>query len=378
MVDEIKDTEPTAESRILDEIVHAGEAPPDDVPSPESDPTPVEGNAVEKPSPESGQLEDEAGVQSGDERPDAEKASDEADPEKSEDPPKVEEPESEEETRKKSEAFEDDLLGGQALEPDTVESLRERYAESSKESHRLNEEIGSFRAALTELGLNAISVSDGKIGLVPTDKYFEDLNVDNLMKQVDLTKIFDALSEEEQETLGTEPEGVLKTVAKKILKDASGLVLGARPPVTASVEDVEISEGNQAKVYEEFKAEKLRDGVTPRHVDADNTEVVRLMSKAFMIASPAMDEFRKWAYRSEDNYAFALRNCWLEAYHVRSRQGAVADNASAELERKKIENKKGLSVHVGGKEIAPEAMNDKATKNTHDSILESIVSATPT
>jgi len=372
-------TAQTAEEEVLNSIVNAGEATPDDEPSPESDPAPAEGNTDQEPtpdpSPESGQPEDEAGAQSApDPKPEAKpEGEDDAAP-KPDDPKEGDEPSEDEELTKAKSDLRLALLGSEP-EADTMDALREKYAAASQEGHRLNEEAKSFRSFLEEKGLELVTVSDGKLGLVATDKYSSEVDISAVVEKMDIAKVYDSLSDEDKEALGDDAESILTTVAEKLARKAAGVKLASNPPVTATRDEVQISDDSQGRVWESFVAKKMPDGKTPLYADADNAEVVKDMVEAFNRPGEGWQKFRDFALESEANYDVAIEMSYLKAFQIRTLSQAVTKVEQDELQRKTEQNKAELTVHAGGADVAPKGMQSPKAQDTEQDLLDSIVKA---
>lgn len=257
-----------------------------------------------------------------------------------------------------------DMLGLPKPEEETAESLRVKYANSSREAHRLVELEKARQEFFKSQGLKLVQDEEGKFVLVPDEGYEEKLD---LSKDLNIKKIYDNLSEEDKESLITEPEVALSKIGKKIAME----LLAKRPPVSARRVETRISDAQADQVWQGFVAAKLQDGKTPRYQDADNPAVVEVMTKMLSVESPAMDKFKKVINSDPDLHYIGLEHLYLKARNAmlegRLRQ-ALAQNQKQE-KKKELVNKVAVSA---GSQIPTQAQTEVASTDVATRIAQAI------
>ena len=257
-----------------------------------------------------------------------------------------------------------EALGIPKAEPETVETLRARYENSSKEAHRLVDEAKAKAAALAEAGVEFTTTAEGKFALKANQKYLDSL------KDEDLPNVYAKLAEDDKGL-------VAEDVAKKIVKMALAEVLPKRPIAKATGEDSVLGEAEVERVFSDMAAEKLSNG-QPRFADWGDSKVNSYMREIY--DRPNMAGFRSWMNQSADNYKQGLSMLHAEVFRIRAPLLAVKKDADAakKLEQEKL--KKKPATVTSGSGITPDAMRSKGTPSAKDSaaaIALKIASAQP-
>lgn len=169
-------------------------------------------------------------------------------------------------------------------EPETVETIKVRYAESTKEAKRLAAEMQSVESTLAKVGLQLAVDRDGKTVLKATDKYKAE------MADKDILDVYAGLSDEEKALAVEDSKAFATLIAKKTAAD----ILAKRPPASLPREAVTpASEGSIQEAKQALLDAKLRDG-SPRYEGVKEAD--KLMYN--ILVDPATpDSFRELFHR---------------------------------------------------------------------------------
>lgn len=231
-----------------------------------------------------------------------------------------------------------DLLGLPKAEIDTVETLKTKYANSSREAHRLVELEKGRQEFFKSQGLIVHQTEDGKFVLIPDEKYESKLDVS---KDLNLKKLVDNLSEQDRDELVTEPEKVLTKLGTKIAME----ILAKRPPVSNQRVEIQLTREQSNKVWDDFQNAKLQDGKTARYQDANNPAVVSMMEKMLSVESPAMDKFKKMMNSDPDLHHVGFEYLYLKTRNAmlegKLRQTLMSNQKATQ--KKELETKTAIN-----------------------------------
>lgn len=157
-------------------------------------------------------------------------------------------------------------LGIKPEEPDTVDTLRKKYEDSSKEAHRLVEEIQRIDQYFEQAGLKRM-VTDEGIKLVPTEKFTAEMDESVIPAYKTLD---DALQVQIDE-----PE--YKAIAKHV---AAG-IMATRPAPNASPDDITIPQNEINEAFNQLIESKAEDGTTLKFPDAGDPKVLNWMKAVY-------------------------------------------------------------------------------------------------
>jgi len=237
-------------------------------------------------------------------------------------------------------------LGLEKEQEETVEVVKKRYEESSREAHRLAEERKAMEAHLAEIGIEVVKTRKG-YQLKATEKY------KNELKDDDIPDVLKQLNEEERKLV--DPD-----IAKKIQKLTLSETLAKRPPVSEQTEPKVISEVEIGQVFRNLTEAKLGD--KPLFPAFSEPDVVDTMRRIYQ--SPTMSKFAEWMQQDTSNYDVGLRMLYGSAWRVIApvRAKRAAQEASKKQE---IENKgKAGSVTSSGGGVKSNAMNTSGKPET--------------
>jgi myosin heavy subunit len=221
----------------------------------------------------------------------------------------------------------DDLMA--ALNPEEspeakAKRLERDYSASSAEAKRLNGEQKAIKAALESQGLK-LSIKDGRIDLVPTDKYSD--------KPAKLEFKVKDLSAEQVEALesGDVSEIEAKVLSKLAEKAVSTLV---RPVPTREKEAPTLSEEKKAAVYEQLASIKDEFDM-PKH---ENLTENKKHIEAF-INHPARDQALRDAFAAAPEVMAALVNSHINAVKQGVLKRAAAAKEALDKKQKQAQQK---------------------------------------
>ena len=181
-------------------------------------------------------------------------------------------------------------LGLPPKEPETVEVLKKKYSESSKEVHRIIDENKARDAYLKAAGVEFVKKADGTWTLKANDDYYKEMK--------DTPDIFASLSKEEKDLVDED-------VAKKIVKETLARVAVARPKAEQIVQDVDVLNDSVINTtFSELVQAKMPDGQTPVFAGLEKEEIQGEIGKIFY--DDAMTSFRKWASSDQNNFRLAV------------------------------------------------------------------------
>lgn len=257
-----------------------------------------------------------------------------------------------------------DMLGLPKPEADSLESLRTKYANSSREAHRLVELEKARQDFFKSQGLKVVQDEEGKFHLVPDENYESKLDV---TKELDIQKIYDKLSDDDKEALVTEPAKALTKIGNKIAME----LLAKRPPVSGARIENRISEDQKAEVWQSFVNAKLQDGKTPRYQDADNPAVVQVMQRMLSSESPAMDKFKKVVNSDPDLNYIGLEHLYMKAKNVMLEGKIRQLLAKEQKQEQKDKLKKEVAVSAGT-QIPAQGQTPVANMDAAQRIIQNI------
>ena len=246
---------------------------------------------------------------------------------------------------KPEEALMREALGLPAADPETVEVLKEKYENSSKEAHRLVLESKAQAAALAEAGVEFTRTADGKFALKANQKYLDSL------KDEDLPNVYTKLDDEDKKL-------VHEDVAKKIVKMALSEVLPKRPIAKATGEDAALSEVETSKAFDDLAAQKLSNG-QPKFADLMEATTLKFMRELY--DHPSREGFRKWMNQSAENFKEGLSLLHASVFRVRAPLLAMKKDAEAAKKQEEEKLKKKPATVASGAGITPDAMRHKGT-----------------
>ena len=219
-------------------------------------------------------------------------------------------------------------------------NLESKYVAASKESHRLIDEANAVKSALADAGVQVIKKEDGTLGIAPTEKYSEDLDV-----SAQCRKIFEHIPEDLKRSFDDD-EGLAKVV-EHVAKETNKIIASQRPSVNASEDDIRLPDRVVDLVFSDMANIKLGEGENARafYADLDDNDVVDMMLEHYN--SPSSRDFLITAHKNEENMKW-----FLDALHgkvFRGRAPYLAAKKDAELKAKKDKEKKRSEASVGTK-----------------------------
>lgn len=257
-----------------------------------------------------------------------------------------------------------DMLGIPKPEQETVESLRVKYANSSREAHRLVEMDKARQEFFKSQGLTLVQDEEGKFALVPDEEYEKKFD---LSKDLNIKKMYDNLSEEDKENLIAEPEKVIEKIGKQVALE----LLAKRPPVTNKRIETRISDEQANSVWSGFVASKLQDGKTPRYPDADSQAVVETMKRILSSETPAMEKFKKVINSDPDLHYIGLEHLYLKTRNVmlESKIRQLLSQNQKQEKKSELENKVSASA---GTQMPTQAQVQSADQDPAERIARAI------
>lgn len=203
--------------------------------------------------------------------------------------------------------------------------LERDYSASSKEAQRLNGEKKAISSALAEQGLKLI-VKDGKVDLIPTEKYSADSKPFNV-------KISE-LPVKDQEALESGDLSEIQKVFDKVVEDARSKLV--RPAPTREKEPFSISEEKVSSVFESLADAKDELDVPKNPNFKENEKHIRSF-----INNSARPQALRDAFAAAPDVVASLVNSHINAVKEGLRTRADAVKAAADKKAKDAREKAG-------------------------------------
>lgn len=242
----------------------------------------------------------------------------------------------------------DDLLGIAETEPDNSPVWKERHSEATRTIHDQADEMSAMREALKAQGREFVMTKDGMGIAVTADAQDFDVN------DIDLKAIVSSLSQDERDAIAEDPEAVVMSLARKIRGEFASRV----PPITARPQDAILSETARAEEWNKFTAMTRKNG-KPLYPDANNTEIVAQIERAYMALSP---ELQDAADRNPHVLQAVYQNCYLQVYRWQQARRALAKRQQKKVAEQDQKNKQGVAVQGSGSETSVKAQTSKSGK----------------
>jgi len=294
---------------------------PEEAPNAGSTDSPTEAKPAEQQAAEEGQQADDTEkVEEKAEEAKPEDADTKAESEKAEAKPEDETKVLETEARKR--------LNLLPQEPETVETLQEKYKNASREAHRLVELAKAKEKYLADVGVQLIQKDDGSLGLIATDKYTEQIDT------TDVVKSTIAAMTEDQKLIFDSDESAKQTL-ETLAKEVTNKVLSKRPPVNATADDVRLPNGEVDAMYNAMAQAKI--GEEPVYPDIADEVMGKIMFDLY--SDPTAKPFYVAAHKSKENMQW-----FLDALHGRAFRAIAplkAKQADA-LRQKEIQKQKKM------------------------------------
>jgi hypothetical protein len=340
-------TTPTSEVEAFDQILggadpstfnEQAESPPEETPSPEPEPaTAPEAQSQETPPPEPDKPEPQADPEVT--------ASEDGQPEE-----KPEEPafDPDAEIRKAQEAL------GLKHEEETVDSMKEKYANSSAEAHRLVEERKQFQELLDQRGLEVITDKKGSLALKAKDDF---VLPEEWSSDVPMTEEMRDLAQHDAAAFAKEVER--QTVAR--MQEQYPVADQGPNAQNYLTQDVIIEEFNT------FANAKGADGEL-LHKYANQDSVVGTMEGLYEQLPAGL----KHAYATDRE---SCRVIFANLYDKTAEVRGIIERAETEKARAKQENELEASVSPEGTQSAPTPKTSR-DKTPADLVVEQMMGAT--
>jgi len=241
-------------------------------------------------------------------------------------------------------ALKADLLGTGETEPETDPIWKQRYDDQTQHYQELErnqrDKDAAQEKALKDLGWKMINTADG-LRLTASEeavaKTAEGVDIDGIVKNLTPKelKLF-GLDEEE----GGNPAEAAKLITSKLAQVFATKV----PSITARPEDEVMTPLERDEIYDSFISEMLADGKTPRFPDCEKPDIKKDLSGVFAAKDPVMVALRNASERDPLLHRALLEFGYLRVFRANQGERAMAAARKQELEAKKQENKKDVSV----------------------------------
>lgn len=234
-------------------------------------------------------------------------------------------------------------LGLPPKEPETLETYKKKYSESSKEVHRIIDENKGKDTYLKQNGIEFVKKSDGTWTLKANEKYYEELK--------DVPDVFSQLSNDDKDLVDEE-------VAKKIVKATLAHIAVKKPRAEDVVEDVDVlNDGIINSTFQNLVQAKMPDGKTPVFTGIDQENMQGEIGKIFY--DDAMKSLRQWASKSTDNFALAMNLIHAMVCRREAPRMAQAEEAKSKDQTKKDEVKNKTQLGQGSAQGQAKAKGSK-------------------
>jgi hypothetical protein len=220
-------------------------------------------------------------------------------------------------------------LGLKQPEPETIETWKTRYSESSKEAHALKERTDAIDKMLTDAGIDVVHTRNGEgklvVGFRANQKYAREFS------DKDIPDVFSELSPKDQELAAEDPKKFAALVAKRaLIADRT-----KRPYATVTADQVELTPEDQEAAFGGLVRETTTDG-KPRYPDVTDKEVIAFMHE--ILENPKMAPLVRMMNQSREAYQLGISMVYNTAWRVMAPYRAR--KADAEKQRKAAEAQK--------------------------------------
>lgn len=285
---------------------------------------------------------------------------------------KGEEEESSELSDEDKAALEADLLGSSEIEPEGDPKWKDRYDESLRYAHQLEQEQrdkeAELGALLETLGRKIITTEDG-LALTVSDEA-----KDFKAEDVDVASIVNGLSEAEMKLFGSDEEdGDPKAAAEVIAKKVASVFASKVPPVTATPDQEVLAPRQRDEVYADFISEKLRDG-NFRFPDCEKPEIKGLLQRALRADDDRMTALYESGLKDKNLHSAMLELAYLRVQRVQQARLSMAAGEKQIQTKKQEEIKKGPSVSGSGSGNAVHSNKTKSKSQAIESFFDDVQS----
>ena len=232
--------------------------------------------------------------------------------------------------------------GRAVVEPDSMDTLREKLSSSSRESRANLDQLTAIKEMLKAKGLDVIVTKGNQLAVAPNAEYYSELPTDQL------PNTFKDMSQDEKDMLsGIEnPEEAVSMIEKKVIAATKAM----RPDATASTDDVVISDSDQIRVFDETAGKKLSNG-SEMFPDMAKDDIKNEMADLY--SDPAYAPLADMMEKSPENFAFGLGLLYNTVNRFAAPQKVIQADAAAQAAALKDKNIKGLS--ADGTTAVPDA-----------------------
>lgn len=220
-------------------------------------------------------------------------------------------------------------LGFSESPEEKVQRLERDYGASSAEAKRLNGEKKAIADALKDQGLK-LSIKDGKVDFIPTDKY-NDGAVSAFSVKVD------KLSQEEQDILAAGDLGEIQKVINRIVDEVKSKAVRAAP--TRDKEPAELSDERRDSVFKQMK--EATDTLGEPKYQGFEKNIPLILRQ---ISDPALPESVKEAFKQNPEFMAELLNARVQVIRLKLAEQAM--KAAAEKTKKEEEARKAAEAKV--------------------------------
>jgi len=208
-------------------------------------------------------------------------------------------------------------LGLENQEPDTVDTIRQRYEASSRENTRIKTKLDAVQGKLTEKGLKVVETDDG-IDFVP-DKEYTATQSDELTGQ-----ILSSLSQSDKDAAADDPDAFAGKVINEVLSKTAG------PKPTKSVDEVTIGEPIKQLARATVVNAKDAEG-NSKFPDYESLEPY-IKSVTDDPSTPS--DFTQFMNRSQENYEFGLKLLYGRVHQTVAPLIAAQKDAQQQLQNR--------------------------------------------
>lgn len=260
-----------------------------------------------------------------------------------------------------------EVFGIPKPQEETIESLKQKYAHSSKEALKKHAELKELQEFLKANNLEIVRDGEGKPVLTVPKDYEDKFDINQELQGLKGLR----LSEEQIDKLVENPdnqEEILNGLYKKVLlsQQAKRPAVKSRP-----AEQPLLSDDDKHNVFAEFVNAKNRVG-SPMFPDAANEKIIPIYQMLHNAETPDMRALREVAERNADVHGAYLKLLYFQAKDIMR----IAEAKEAEARKRIEESKKKLNESViptAGDAITPSSTMQKTGGTYEDSIKNSIL-----
>jgi hypothetical protein len=232
-------------------------------------------------------------------------------------------------------------------------AMERKHQESSRESHRLVDEMKARDSALKELGVKMIQKDDGQFALLETEDYGKNYDGSAVARQIE-----DSLPSELNQ--GFDNDDAKAAIIAHVSKEAHRIELQQRPATNATSDDLRLDDGIVDSIFNEMCNEAIGEGdqAMPFYADMNEDAVADMITEVFQ--HPSARDFYIQANKTPENMKWFLSACHAQVFRGRAPVLAKMADAKKQKELIKKDNLEDASVSTDSSKSATDVSSAKS------------------